>query len=380
MAEKKILIIEDVRAAQFLYEQALLSDNEDYIVKGVDRGKEGLRELKRDSYDLVILDINLPDIRGEEVLEKLRLDFPNLPVLVLTAFAHREVIYKVAKAGINDYLIKPVDLKILRKRTREILGGNRGIILKDKRSVGSVGRVIVEKKEEIVEFDKKYVWKKEHTCPVCTKEFESYNYKSKSQALVEKESDFHEIYEKFDPIIYDIIVCPQCYYANTSSKFGDIKIQWIKNLQEENRISDYDFTIDRTLASGVESLKLAISTLEQIGSENTAQFGNLYMKIAWLYRNVKDEENEMVNLKKALEYYEKKYLNADKLGGNLTENGLAYLIAELYRRIGDLVKAQNYFNLVISNKEAKKEKYIYGLAKRQYLQMKEDRGKNENNS
>ncbi len=377
MAEKKILIIEDVRAAQFLYEQALLSDNEDYIVKGVDRGKEGLRELKRDSYDLVILDINLPDIRGEEVLEKLRLDFPNLPVLVLTAFAHREVIYKVAKAGINDYLIKPVDLKILRKRTREILGGNRGIIMKDKRSVG---RVIVEKKEEIVEFDKKYVWKKEHTCPVCTKEFESYNYKSKSQALVEKESDFHEIYEKFDPIIYDIIVCPQCYYANTSSKFGDIKIQWIKNLQEENRISDYDFTIDRTLASGVESLKLAISTLEQIGSENTAQFGNLYMKIAWLYRNVKDEENEMVNLKKALEYYEKKYLNADKLGGNLTENGLAYLIAELYRRIGDLVKAQNYFNLVISNKEAKKEKYIYGLAKRQYLQMKEDRGKNENNS
>ncbi len=377
MAEKKILIIEDVRAAQFLYEQALLTDNKDYSIKGVDRGKEGLRELKRDSYDLVILDINLPDIRGEEVLEKLRVDFPNLPVLVLTAFAHREVIYKVAKAGINDYLIKPVDLKILRKRTREILGGNRGIILKDK---VNVEKVVVEEEVEVEEFDKKYIWKKEHTCPVCTKEFESYNYKTKSQALIEKESDFHEVYENFDPIIYDIVVCPQCHYANTLSKFGDIKIQWIKALQGDKRLSDYDFSIDRTLASGIESVKLAIETLEQIGSKNAAQFGNLYMKIAWLYRNVKDDENEIINLKKALEYYEKKYLTDDKLSGNLTENGLAYLIAELYRRTGDLVKAQNYFNLVISNKEAKKEKYIYGLAKRQYLQMKEDRDKNENNS
>lgn len=377
MEGKKILIVEDVRAAHLLYEQALLMDNRDYEVLAVDRGMEALRRLKREEYNLVILDINLPDISGDEVLKKLRESNPDIPVLILTAFAQKDLILKVTKYGINDYLIKPVDLKILRKRAREILGGRRGIILKEK-AVKTINEEIMEEKVE--EINKKYIWKKEIHCPVCTRKFESYNYKSKSQALLEKESDFHEVYEKFDPIMYDIVVCPECHYANTQSKFSELKAQSMEKLHNSMRESSFDFERDRDPQLGIESMRLAILTHEQVETQNDSIYGNLYLKQAWLYRNLKDKENEAASLKKALEYYEKKYLSADTLGGSLSENGLAYLIAELSRRTGDSAKAQNYFNLVISSQDAKKEKYIYGLAKRQYLKMKEERQKeNEKN-
>lgn len=367
MEEKKILIVEDVRAARHLYEQALLLENEEYKIKGVDRGVEALRSLKADKYDMVILDINLPDMSGEEVLDEIRKNFPSLPVLILTAIAEKRLIIKLTKMGINDYLIKPVDLKILRQRARDVLEGERGIILKEKPKAKKEKKVA-----EVEDVNRKYVWRKQVVCPVCTHEFESYNYRIKSQALVEKESDFHEIYEQFDPVIYDIVVCPECHYANVQVKFGDLKAQYMELLQKKERKSDLDFNQDRNLKLALESLNLAILTMEQLEAKNNILFANFYLKKAWIYRGMKDEINEIENMKIAMDFYEKKYLSADNISGGLTENGLAYLVAELSRRTKDYVKAQKYFNIVISSKEAKKEKYIYGLAKRQYRIMKEE--------
>ena len=81
----------------------------------------------------------------------------------------------------------------------------------------------------------------------------------------------------------------------------------------------------------------------------------------------------MKNLSEALHLYEKKYLTASNVGGALSENGLAYLIAELSRRVGDYNKAQKYFGILINSQDAKKEKYIYSLAKRQYEILKEEK-------
>lgn len=340
---------------------------EKYQIKGVDRGSDAIRALKTDKYELVILDINLPDMSGEEVLSEIRKNYPEMPVLILTAIAEKHTIIKITKEGINDYLIKPVDLKILRKRVQEIVIGDRGIILKEKKTIKKD-----TKKKEVEETDRKYVWTKQVVCPVCAHEFDSYNYRIKSQALVEKESDFHEIYEKFDPIIYDVVVCPECYYANVQVKFGDLKAQYMEILQQKERKSTYDFRQDRNLTLGLESINLAILTLEQLEVKNSMLYGNLYLKKAWIYRNMKDESGEQENLIKAMEFYEQKYLSADNISGGLSENGVAYLVAELARRTNDIVKAQKYFNIVISSQDAKKEKYIYGLAKRQYRIMKEE--------
>lgn len=372
MDEKKILIVEDVRAARNLYEQALTEENKSYIVKGVDTGMEALRSLKLEKFDLIILDINLPDMRGEEVLEKLRLHNPNVPVLILTAFAQKNVIIKVTKSGINDFLIKPVDLNTLRNRIESILVGTKEIILKDRLQGQKIEQKPLLKVEE-----NKYLWKKANVCPVCTEKFQAYYYKLKSQALVEKESDFHEIYEAFDPTIYEVIVCPKCFYSAFKAQFNDLKIQNIEILQNKKRESSFNFNGERTNESGIESINLAITSLEQMESKNNALLGNLYLKKAWLYRNLEDKVHEIEAMENAIIYYEKKYLSGDDISGGLSESAFAYLIGELSRRIGDPVKAQKYLNIVISSKEAKKEKYIYGLAQRQYRLMKEEL--NENN-
>ena len=374
MEEYKILIVEDVKAAHHLYEQALKSDNSNYIIKCVDRGFEALKELKMNKYNLVMLDINLPDMRGEEVLEKIRARGLDVPVLILTAFAEKSLIITVTGHGIHDYLIKPVDLNVLRKRVSEILVGKKEVVLKnaDKKPKKEENKVVI-KKQPVLEFDPKYVWKKKIVCPVCAQEFESFNYKNKSQALKEKESDFHEIYEVFDPIIYDILVCPSCYYAGTTSDYDKLKAKDMETLFSDKRTSTFDYKKNRTIDMALESYDLAIDCKKKTEKPNDALMANLYLKKAWIYRNIKEKNGELKSLTEALHYYEKKYLTADNVGGSLSENGLAYLIAEISRRVGDYNKSMKYFGIVINSQDAKKEKYIYNLAKMQYEVLKEER-------
>lgn len=373
MEEYKILIVEDVKAAHHLYEQALRSHNSAYEIKCVDRGLEALKELKIHKYNLVILDIHLPDIRGEEVLEKIRSKGIDVPVLILTAFAEKSLVLQVTGHGIHDYLIKPVDLNVLRTRVFEILTGKKDIVIKNGIKKPKLVEKKIIKKEPILEYDPKYIWKKKITCPVCAHEFESYNYKNKSQALKEKESDFHEVFEVFDPILYDIYVCPSCFYAATISEFDKIKARDMENLFNEKRKSNFDYRKNRTIDMSLESYDLAIECKNKTEKPNDALLANLYIKKAWIYRNIKEITGEMKNLTEALHLYEKKYMTADTIGGALSENGLAYLIAELARRTGDFNRAQKYFGIVINSQDAKKEKYIYNLAKRQYELFKEEK-------
>ena len=373
MEEYKILIVEDIKAAHLLYEQALTNYNDNYSVKCIDRGKEALKELKYKKYNLIILDIDLPDIRGEEVLEKIREMGINTPVLILTAFGQKSLVINVTEFGIHDYLLKPLDLDVLRDRVNEILLGNKKIVIKGKKSK-SIPEIINHKEVEIDE-DKKYLWKKKVKCPVCNHEFETYNYKNKSQVLIEKESDFHEVFEKIDPVMYDVYVCTNCYYAEVFQEFEKLSSENIKRLSSGKRQTTSNFKEKRSLEDAIESFNLAIETNDLYEKINESHLANLFLKKAWLYRDLKDYPREKENMQKALELYEKKYLTAKSINGMLSENGLAYLIAELSRRVGDYQKAHNYFKKVLNDKNKKDEKYIYNLAKKQIENLKEEESK-----
>lgn len=86
-----------------------------------DGGADGLRMAVEEDVDLVLLDIMLPGMNGDEVLRRLRLRKPNLPVLMLTA--RDEVSNKVnaLNAGADDYLTKPFDFDELLARVRVLL-------------------------------------------------------------------------------------------------------------------------------------------------------------------------------------------------------------------------------------------------------------------
>lgn len=114
-AAKRVLVIDDESAIRKYLHMSL--KDQGYQVLDAETGKEGLRILAEQKADLVILDLGLPDISGEEVLHRLR-EWSQVPVLVLTAQSSDEDKVALLDGGADDYLTKPFHLPELLARLR----------------------------------------------------------------------------------------------------------------------------------------------------------------------------------------------------------------------------------------------------------------------
>ncbi|MBQ3101383.1 response regulator [bacterium] len=104
-----ILIIEDNEINMKLFADIL--EAKSYSVTKIFDGKEGYEEIKKQKYDLVILDIQLPSMNGFEILEHLHDDAIELPkILIVSAFAMEHEIAMAKQLGVKNYLTKPIDV------------------------------------------------------------------------------------------------------------------------------------------------------------------------------------------------------------------------------------------------------------------------------
>ena len=101
----KILVVEDDRDLQEGLRTILLEN--DYTVESVYEGAKALRKVEDSIPDLVVLDLGLPDISGETICAKLKKNFPELPVIILTAKDTTEDIVHGLNIGADDYIPKP---------------------------------------------------------------------------------------------------------------------------------------------------------------------------------------------------------------------------------------------------------------------------------
>ena len=106
MENKKILIVEDDDFLLQMYVTKL--ELEGFQVASAVDGMKGLRLAKKDKPDLILLDLQLPEISGFEVLEDLKHNdtTKQIPVLILTNFSQKEDIDRCLNLGASDYLIK----------------------------------------------------------------------------------------------------------------------------------------------------------------------------------------------------------------------------------------------------------------------------------
>ena len=112
MAKGRILYIEDNPDNRLLIKRVL--EAEGYAVIEAENGTEGLRLAAKEPPDLVLMDINLPDIDGYECTMLLRKAHPNhLPIVALTANALKGDRQRALDAGCDDYIAKPVDIDAL---------------------------------------------------------------------------------------------------------------------------------------------------------------------------------------------------------------------------------------------------------------------------
>jgi DNA-binding response OmpR family regulator len=105
---------------------ALILEREGYDVDTAATVKEARQRVETASYDLVFLDLKLPDANGLTLLPELRSQFPYMPVLILTAHDKLESAIEAVRNGASDYLLKPIDPQVLIQRVKDILSeGNQ---------------------------------------------------------------------------------------------------------------------------------------------------------------------------------------------------------------------------------------------------------------
>lgn len=115
----RILLIEDDIAISRLLKEGL--EDESYAVDVAHDGSEGYRTASADEYDVIILDIMLPEMDGYEVCRALRKDGNKTPILMLTARDAERDIVEGLDTGADDYLAKPFSFDVLLARIRALL-------------------------------------------------------------------------------------------------------------------------------------------------------------------------------------------------------------------------------------------------------------------
>ncbi|MBE0582874.1 MAG: sigma-54-dependent Fis family transcriptional regulator [Desulfofustis sp.] len=106
-----ILIIEDDHDMCDMLSVAL--GRRGFTTTAYHNGMSGLAALAGGQPDVILVDINLPDISGMEVCQRVAADIPELPVVVMTAFGNMDMAIEAIRAGAYDFITKPVDMDML---------------------------------------------------------------------------------------------------------------------------------------------------------------------------------------------------------------------------------------------------------------------------
>ncbi|WP_044565991.1 response regulator transcription factor [Anaerococcus provencensis] len=114
----KILVVEDDRAVRNLISTALQINDYEYDL-AID-GKNALQLMTSNKYDIVFIDLGLPDIDGIEIIKKFR-DFSTTPIIVISARTNDEDKIEALDAGADDFLTKPFNVDELLARVRSTL-------------------------------------------------------------------------------------------------------------------------------------------------------------------------------------------------------------------------------------------------------------------
>ena len=143
-ANPRILVIDDEPVVCRSCRKIL--SEEGYEVSTVSTGREGLEKVRQEHFDVIIADVKIPDIGGIEVLECIRREQPDMPVVMITGYASVDTGVQAMKLGAFDYLPKPF--------TPEEMSTIIGKALESRKEAPSEGEVpetIVIRKDAVME-------------------------------------------------------------------------------------------------------------------------------------------------------------------------------------------------------------------------------------
>ena len=119
----KILLVEDDELFRLGLQVRLQQDTKIAVLAEANDGETAIDLAKAQTFDLVLLDIGLPGLGGLETCRQLKLNHPNLPILVLTSRNERSLISRLVSAGAQGYCLKGVTAETLILAMRSVIAG-----------------------------------------------------------------------------------------------------------------------------------------------------------------------------------------------------------------------------------------------------------------
>jgi two-component system, OmpR family, response regulator VanR len=159
MRNYHILVVEDDQEIQELIKQFLMTQH--YTVEVASDGLEGMKQYNKQSFDLILLDVMMPNLNGFEVAKMIR-NQSNVPIIMLTALEEEQDQMKGFDLGIDDYITKPFSFHVLIRRVEAVL----------RRSYDQSTANHLVFKEMHVDCDAYKVYVNKVEIPLTTKEFE----------------------------------------------------------------------------------------------------------------------------------------------------------------------------------------------------------------
>lgn len=123
--QSRVLIVDDNEMNRDLLARRLARNG--YLVEVAENARQLMQRAKENTLDLVLLDIEMPEVSGYDALQALRNDYSpsQLPVIMVTARNQREDIVRALNLGANDYLTKPIDFPVALARIGTQLSNKR---------------------------------------------------------------------------------------------------------------------------------------------------------------------------------------------------------------------------------------------------------------
>jgi two-component system, OmpR family, response regulator len=170
---ERVLVVEDEDSIRDLVATALRFTG--FPVSAVASGRAAIAEVRNEPFDLLILDVNLPDVDGYEICRKVRADGNNVAVIFLTARDDPADLKSGFTAGGDDYLTKPFSLEELMLRIDAVLRRTGGNLVETSRLVA--GEVVLDQ-------DAYRVWRGDEEISLSPTEFRLLRYLMQNQDRV----------------------------------------------------------------------------------------------------------------------------------------------------------------------------------------------------
>jgi CheY-like chemotaxis protein len=127
---KRVLIVDDEKLFLLSLLEGLKAYSDQFAADMAVDGLEALEKMEREHYDLVVTDLRMPEMDGMELLARMSKKFPNLPVIVMTAYPSPNAYETTRGLGCSKFLEKPIDLEDLANKIIEELSSDSAGFLK----------------------------------------------------------------------------------------------------------------------------------------------------------------------------------------------------------------------------------------------------------